>query len=261
MLDYINVAIVAALSAGKIVKKGFGTSFEVHNKPGKQNYVTEFDRAAEAAIISIIKKAYPSHNFLAEESGHEKNRDGDVTWIIDPLDGTTNFAHNIPLVAVSIAAYLDQEALCGVIYQPFSDELFVAEKDKGATLNGVQLSMSHTEKLEEALIITNLPFDAESTPQVDLNGLLEINQMGATLRNFGSAALGLAYLAAGKIDAFWMYNLFPWDFAAGKLLIEEAGGRFTQFDQKVSSYPPPANVLAANPSLHEKFQEFLISKS
>ena len=146
--EYTVIAIHAALKAGEILRRGFGTLFEIRSKPGKQNFVTEYDKAAEDCIIEIIKQKYPSHSILAEESGFDQKQEEEVLWIIDPLDGTTNFAHQIPIVTVSIGVKLKQSYLCGVIYQPFTNELFVAEKEKGAFLNGSPLAVSQTHLID-----------------------------------------------------------------------------------------------------------------
>lgn len=249
-------AIQAALQAGNILKRGFGTNYEISNKPGKQNFVTEYDKASEACIIDFIQEHFPSHNFLAEESGlKEQSQEGEVLWIIDPLDGTTNFAHHIPIFTISIAAYHLGEGICGVIFQPLTQELFIVEKGKGAYLNGVRLKVSQTKQIDEALIIASLPYDVSSIPNFNLDRFTQLTQQGVTLRNLGSAALALAYVAAGKADAFWMYNLHPWDIAAGQLLIEEAGGCVCKYGNE-STFTPPFNLLASNQALQPYLQNF-----
>jgi myo-inositol-1(or 4)-monophosphatase len=252
-----STAIQAALKSGEILRRGFGTQYEITAKPGRQNFVTEYDKASEASIISFIQERYPSHSFLAEESGYSQQaKQEDILWIIDPLDGTTNFAHHIPIFTVSIAAYQQDQGLCGVIFQPFTQELFVAEKGKGAYLNGNRLQVSQIGRMEEALIIASLPYDITSIPVFNLDRLIQITQRGVTLRNLGSAALALAYVAAGKADAFWMYNLYPWDLAAGQLLIEEAGGVVSRYGN-LEKLHAPSNIMASNQALHSSLQEFL----
>lgn len=252
-------AIQAALKAGEILKRGFGTSYEITAKPGWQNFVTEYDRASELCIISLIKEKFPTHSFLAEESGLSNSSEKDtILWIIDPLDGTTNFAHHIPLFTISIAAYQGEKGLCGIIYQPLTQELFVAEKGNGAYLNGTRLSVSQTVNIEESLIVASLPYDTKSVPILNMEELLKISRRGVTLRNFGSAALSLAYVAAGKVDAFWMYNLYPWDLAAGQLLIEEAGGLLTQYRSPKSPRHSTSNILATNRALHPPLSKILL---
>lgn len=255
--EYTQLAIQAALKAGEILKDGFGKVLTVTEKPGKQNFVTEYDHASEDCIISIIKKQYSNHNFLAEESGLSDQIEETVLWIIDPLDGTTNFVHQIPIVTISIAAYQGATGLSGVIYQPYTDELFVAEKGKGAFLNGKQISVSTTEQIKDCLFVGSLPYDSSAIPILGLEDLLQFSRDGATFRNYGSAALTLAYVAAGKVDACWLYNLYPWDFAAGKLLVEEARGAFTKFNKDPEMVHSAANVLATNKPLHQKFNKIL----
>jgi myo-inositol-1(or 4)-monophosphatase len=254
-------AIQAALKAGDILRRGFGTSYEISTKPGRQNFVTEYDRSSEACIISFIKERFPFHSILAEESGFSSHSEEEnILWMIDPLDGTSNFAHHIPLFTISIAAYQGEKGLCGVIFQPLTNELFVAENGKGAYLNGTRLSVSKTHKIEDCLIIASLPYDVESVPIFDMEELLQLIRQGVTLRNLGSAALSLAYVASGKVDAFWMYNLYPWDLAAGQLLIEEAGGILTRYPCPGLPHSP-FNILASNKSLHSFLRDKLLHVS
>lgn len=255
--NFTLIAIHAALKAGEILRRGFGTSFEISVKSGKQNFVTEYDKESEACIISIIKDKFPSHSFLAEESGLSQQVKEDILWIIDPLDGTTNFIRHIPIMTISIAAYQGESGLCGVIYQPFTQELFIAERGRGAYLNGTRLAVSQTKLIEDSMIVASLPYDIHSIPILNIERLLQISQKGATLRNFGSAALALAYVAAGKVDAFWMYNLHPWDLAAGQLLIEEAGGILTRYNKQDSPLHSPSNILATNQALHSVLKDYL----
>lgn len=256
--SFTFIAIQAALKAATLLMRGFGTNYEIIAKPGRQNFVTEYDKAAEACIISLIQEHFPSHSFLAEESGLTHYNKDHVLWIIDPLDGTTNFAHHIPIITISIAAYHQDQALCGVIFQPFTQELFVAEKDKGSYLNGTRLQVSQTQQIEDALIFASFPYDMATWPKFNLEKLLQLTQGGAVLRNLGSAALALAYVAAGKADACWMYNLYPWDLAAGQLLIEEAGGSVSRYNGEANLYSS-AHILASNPALHNPLQTLFLS--
>lgn len=250
-------AINAALKAGDILKEGYGGPLDISMKAGRQNFVTNFDKLAENCIISTIKETFPFHHFLAEESGRSHYSEDSILWIIDPLDGTTNFVHNIPCFAVSIAAYERQKALCGVIYQPLTNELYVAESQRGAFLNGCRLQVSQVNNFEEALIAIALREDQISSTPISIDVLFNLTQKGAVLRSFGSAALSLAYVASGKADAFWMHQIYPWDFAAGKILIEEAGGVFNSFDgNKVLD--DASNILASNQALHKIFYEHMV---
>ncbi|MBA2369566.1 MAG: inositol monophosphatase [Candidatus Protochlamydia sp.] len=244
------VAVQAALKAGEIIKKGFGTSYTITAKPGRQNFVTEFDRKSEECIFSMIRQHFPSHGFLGEETGLSGHHPQTILWIVDPLDGTSNFSRHIPLFSISIAASYLGETLCGIIYQPLSHELFIAEKNKGAFLNGEKLSVSHTRHPEDALIGIGFPYEIYEPPTFSLEKLGGLIKEGATLRNLGSAALSLAYVAAGKLDAFWMNHLYPWDWAAGKLLVQESAGAFTTYAVKKDPLEQPASILASNGILH-----------
>jgi myo-inositol-1(or 4)-monophosphatase len=251
-------AIQAALKAGDILRKGFGTACEIFEKTGRHNFVTEYDKASEACIISCIKENFPKHTILAEESGLSNQTEEDaILWIIDPLDGTTNFARHIPIFTISIAAYKGEKGICGVIFQPLTHELFFAENEHGAYLNGTRLAVSQTDRLDKAIMITGLPYERSSFSNFRMEQLLKLNQEGMSLRNFGSAALSLAYVAAGKADAFWMHNLFSWDLAAGKLLIEEAGGWMTRCDREPLSLHNPTSILATNQILHRPLLDYL----
>lgn len=251
------VAVQAALRAGEIIKKGFGTSYTVTAKPGRQNFVTEFDRKSEECIFSMIKQHFPSHGFLGEETGLTEHHPQTILWIVDPLDGTSNFSRHIPLFSISIAASYLGETLCGIVYQPLSHELFIAEKNQGAYLNGEKLSVSSTRHAEDALIGIGFPYEVYDPPTFSLEKLAELIKEGATLRNLGSAALSLAYVAAGKLDAFWMNHLYPWDWAAGNLLVQESGGVLTAYAGKEDAFEQPASILASNGLLHSQLLEQL----
>ncbi len=250
-------AIQVALKAGDILRKGFGTVYEIKAKPGRQNFVTEYDKASEECIISFIKEHFPKHNILAEESGLHQGEENAILWVIDPLDGTTNFAHHLPIFTISIAAYWGDREICGVIFQPLTHELFIAEKSRGAYLNGSRLFVSQTDRLDECFVVTGLSYETSSVP-ISFEQILQLNQKGAAIRHLGSAALSLAYVAAGKADAFWMHNLYSWDLAAGKLLIEEAGGCFTSY--KSPEHPflnIHSNILATNQVIHPLLADYL----
>jgi len=252
-LSYFTfVATQAALYSGELLRKGFGTRYSITSKPGKQNFVTQYDNESENRIIAFIKKHFPDHTFLAEESGlsHLETNDR-IHWVIDPLDGTTNFAHCLPFFTISICATYKGQELVGVIYQPMTHELFVAEKRKGAYLNGEILRVSQTAAMGDALIGSGFPYSDMPNFDQTMNQFIQLSKLGITLRNFGSAALALAYVAAGRLDGFWMVNLYPWDIAAGKLLIEEAGGIVTIYNQQKPYENAPLNVIAANNKLYK----------
>lgn len=246
-----EAAITAALKAGSILRKGFGTQFTVSSKESAHDVVTEFDKSAEAAIISCLKGLFPTHSFLAEESGASTIDNSPVCWIIDPLDGTMNFAHHIPMFCISIAALIDQEVEVGVIYDPLLDELFVAERGHGAYLNGKRIYVSKLNEIKKAVLATGFPFGSSIIRDVSVEQFMRFLENLNPIRLLGSAALTLAYVAAGRFDIYWGSNLKPWDIAAGNLLIEEAGGRVTHFDGSRHDMFQISNTLATNSLLHD----------
>jgi myo-inositol-1(or 4)-monophosphatase len=245
-----SVALEAALKAGNLLRQGFGTSFKIENKEGKNNLVTEYDKASESCIIQDIRKSFPDHGFLAEESGASDGQE--ILWIIDPLDGTANFAHNIPWFSISIAATQGEEILCGVVFNPMTGELFTAEKGKGAYLNGKKLKVSQEKSLDSAML--GMGFPAKSladNPLHCIDRLADFVAQGIPLRRMGSAALDLSYVAAGRFDGFWELSLQPWDIAAGQLLVAEAGGQVSHYDGKKRNILSRDTFLASNGLLHE----------
>ena len=244
------IAIQAALSSGDLLRKGFGTSFQIESKPGKQNLVTEYDKASEKRILSLIAKEFPDHRFLAEESGSSPPSSSSVVWVIDPLDGTLNFAHHIPVFTISIAATVDKKVVSAVVYQPITQELFVAEKGKGAYLNGNRISVTQTQSIEQAMMATGFPYNVDKNPLHCIESFAYMTQLGVPIRRLGSAALDLAYVAAGRFDTYWEVSLYPWDMAAGKLLVEEAGGKVTHWDGSPHLIFNNDSILATNGPLH-----------
>ena len=253
----IKMAVEAALGAGKILLEGFGNVREISNKEGKNNIVTEYDKKSENFIIDFIAKKFPEHIFLAEESGCTGELQPDKTrWIIDPLDGTVNYAHNLPIFSVSIAAELNGEILCGVVYDPTLGNLFTAEKGKGAFLNNAPIRVSRTSNINSAFLVTGFPYNVSQNPCGCIDLFVSIIRSGIPVRRLGSAALDLAYIASGKFDGFWEIELHPWDVAAGILMVSEAGGMVTRFDNQ------PYNLfsdtmLATNGLIHEQIVELL----
>ncbi len=243
------VAVQAARRAGEILKKGFGTSFKISSKPGRQNLVTEYDKSSEAAIKSIILDAFPTHAILAEESGAQGK--GPVQWVVDPLDGTVNFAHNIPIFSVSIAACVDNKLVTGVVFAPLLDELFIAQAGQGAYLNDVRLHVTPTSTLDTAILATGFPYNVDENPLHCIDTFDHMTRQGIPIRRLGSAAIDLAYVAAGRFDAYWEVSLEPWDLAAGKLLVQEAGGRVSHYDGSERDLFNSKTVLASNGILHD----------
>lgn len=252
-----SLAVEAALRAGQLLKKGFGTPFESESKEGKQNIVTSFDKAAERCIIKLIRTQFPHHSFLAEESGHLESRKSNVQWIIDPLDGTLNFSRGIPLFSVSIAAAVEGEVVSGVVFQPMTGELFCAEKGKGAYLNDDRLHVSKVDSFDKAMFATGFPYNVHENPLHCIETVAQMLKLGAPIRRLGSAALDLAYTAAGRFDVYWEVSLCPWDMAAGKLLVEEAGGVVTSYTGAPRSALDSGSLLASNGHLHQAMIEEL----
>ncbi len=242
----INIAIKAAYAAGNLIQHESRNISSIKiEKKGHNNYVTELDKKAEKTIISIIKKAFPNHNILAEESGEEKN-DSEYTWIIDPIDGTTNFIHNNPQYCVSIALKHLNKITHAVVFDPNRNDLYKAEIGKGAYLNDQRIRVTNTSNIQDSLIATGFP--TYDMSQIDKYLLIFKDMLLNTAgqRRFGSAALDLAYVAAGYLDGFWEFDLKPWDIAAGFLLVKEAGGMVTDFQEKQDFWKNGGNIVAAN---------------
>lgn len=251
MHPMLTIAIRAARSAGDIILRASENvnHIQVDNKE-QHDFVTEIDRQAEAEIIKILKTAYPDHAILAEESGaHEGN---DYTWIIDPLDGTTNFLHGFPHYAVSIALKHKNNLIVAVVFDPQRDELFTASRGDGAALNGKRIRVTQQSNLAGSLIGTGFPFKSQQQQYLDaylkMFKSVCINTSG--IRRTGSAAIDLAYLAMGRLDGFWEVDLKPWDIAAGLLIVKEAGGVVTDLEFN-DQYLESGNVIAGNPKMHQ----------
>lgn len=244
----LNFAMETVRDAGRILLEKLG---RVNiSKKGEINLVTEADLASEALIIERIRSHYPRHSILAEEAGDAVViGDGSSSkWIIDPLDGTTNYAHGYPCFCVTIALEHEGEIVLGVTFDPTRDELFAAEKGRGATLNGKPIRVSNAETLRDSLIVTGFPYDFKTKPQF-VKHFTDFLMESRGVRRDGSAAIDLAYVACGRFDGFWEEGLNPWDVAAGKLLVEEAGGVVSYYDgSPFSIYTPP--ILASNGTIH-----------
>jgi myo-inositol-1(or 4)-monophosphatase len=237
----LQVAVAAAQAAGRLLRRGYGRAREVSHK-GLVDLVTEWDRRAEETILRTIHEAFPAHAILAEESGASR-QESVYRWIVDPLDGTTNFAHAYPMFGVSIAYERDGELTAGVVLDPLRRELFAAEQGRGATLNGRPIRVSAAKTLIESLLETGFPYD-RGRMGIALAQLDHLAFQAQGIRRAGAAALALAYVAAGRLDGFWEATLNPWDHAAGVLLIREAGGVATQLDG--SPYAVDCHNVAAS---------------
>ncbi|MDY0011423.1 MAG: inositol monophosphatase family protein [Rhodocyclaceae bacterium] len=245
----LTIAIKAARRAGTIINRA-STELDllkVHSK-SPNDFVTEVDRAAEAAIIEVLKEAFPEHGILAEESGETGGDDCEYQWIIDPLDGTTNFIHGFPQYAISIAQARRGVVEQAVIYDPNRNELFTASKGRGAFLNDRRIRVSKRVKLMESLIGTGFPFRQVDNVDAYMAMFRELTQKTAGIRRPGAASLDLAYVACGRLDGFWEMGLSPWDMAAGVLMISEAGGLVSDLAGE-SDYLASGNVVAGTPKV------------
>lgn len=242
------VAAEAVLKAGAIQKERYGRPLEVQHK-GEIDLVTDVDRACEDAVVALLRARFPGHDIVTEETQLERGGSSYV-WFVDPLDGTTNYAHGYPFFCSSVALTRDGESVAGAVYDPLKDELFSAERGGGAYCNGRRLHVSASTELLRSLLVTGFPYDLRD----DLEGKLRLFKrfMGhaRAIRRDGAAALDLCYLAAGRIDGFWEEKLQPWDVAAGALIVEEAGGRVSRFDGAGLALRAD-EVLATNGHLHD----------
>ncbi len=252
----IHVAIEAAKEAGKFLKYNTGKVKSIEIKKGEErNLVSDLDKASEEKIIQHIHRHYPNHAILAEESG-ASDAVAEYKWVIDPLDGTTNYLHGVPVYCVTIALERKGELVAGVIYDPNMDELFTVEKGSGAYMNGKKLSVSSSSTLIASLLVTGFPYDISVNPDHAIDHFVHFLTKSGGIRRLGSAALDLAYIASGRFDGFWEVNLNPWDMAAGVLLVEEAGGRVTNFLGRPSSIYLK-QVLATNGKIHDQMVSVL----
>ena len=259
MQPIINIAITAARRAGDIMLQSMDRldTIRVEEK-GNNDFVTEVDKACEDAIIDVIRQNYPDHGILAEESGEHKGRD-EVTWIIDPLDGTTNFMHGFPHFAVSIAVKHKGRLEHGLVYDPVKQELFTASRGYGAILNDRRMRVSSRKNLKGALIGAGFPYNHRAQLKTYLASFETIFNQSAGIRRSGAAALDLAYVAAGRLDCYWEFGLKPWDVAAGSLLVSEAGG-IVGDHQGGETHIETGNILAGNPKIFKTMLQALNSK-
>jgi myo-inositol-1(or 4)-monophosphatase len=243
--EFLKTAVSGARLAGDIILKNFGhlSTSDIQTKQAF-DFVTKVDRWSEAVIMQTIREKFPSHRFLTEESLKQADT-GDYRWIIDPLDGTTNYIHNYPMFSVSIALECQGDIIVGVVFEPLKDELFHAVRGKGAFLNNRKITVSEIQLLERSLIATGFPFRAKEMIDLYLSAFGEIFSGVSDIRRAGSAAIDLAYVAAGRFEGFFELKLSPWDIAAGSLLITEADGLITDFGGG-SDYLSTGNVVAGN---------------
>jgi myo-inositol-1(or 4)-monophosphatase len=253
----LTFAVQLAREAGEILKEAFGTHFKIESKDGKHDLVTEFDKKVEAFLKQKIHGLYKDHEILAEESAKAGFKTDKPCWIIDPIDGTVNFAHEIPVFAISIGFAIKGVVQIGVVYHPMANELFTAQKGHGAYLNGKKLTTSPTNAIKKAMLATGFPYNLEQNPDHCIEHLTQILKMGIPIRRMGSAAIDMAYVAAGRFDGFWEISLKPWDFAAGLLLVKEAGGKVATMEGDPLNIFNATSVVASNHHLYEAILEHL----
>ena len=252
----LKTTLINAVKAGASeLTRFFNKSFTVSNKQGINNLVTEADHASEKAILELIKKEFPDHYILSEEAG-EIIQDSNYKWIIDPIDGTVNFAHGIPICCVSIAIEHRGEIIMASVYNPNLNELFFAEKGEGAMLNEKTIKVSEKINVINACLVSGFPYTYLDMPNGPLQVFERFIRKGVPVRRLGSAAIDLCWVAAGRFDGFYEHKLEAWDSAAGYLIVEEAGGRVTDFKgNKFSPYQP--HVLATNGNIHDEMLKWI----
>ncbi|MCP5268672.1 MAG: inositol monophosphatase [Zoogloeaceae bacterium] len=255
----LNIAIKAARRAGQIISRA---SLDVDRltitAKQQSDYVTEVDRAAEAAIIEVLRETYPNHAILAEETGASGDAQSEYQWIIDPLDGTTNFIHGFPQYAISIALAHHGQVVQAVVYDPERNELFTASKGRGAFLNDRRIRVSKRTRLEESLLGTGFPFRSLEHIDTYVGIFKELTGKTAGMRRPGAAALDLAWVACGRMDGFWEFGLAPWDMAAGTLLITEAGGLVSDLAGE-ANYLETGNLVAGTPKVFSQLMQVIDS--
>ncbi len=256
----LNIIQKACMKASKRLIRDFGEieNLQVSSK-GPGDFVSSADKRTEKIIIEELQKAHPEYGIVTEEAGLINKSNTTNRWIIDPIDGTTNFINGIPQFAISIGYEEENEIKCGIIYNPISDEMFFAEKGNGAFLNNSRIRVSSKKKIEDSLIVTGGPKHISKIKDKIFSEYIEISNHVSSIRKFGSASLDLAFVACGRFDAFWQRELNYWDVAAGIIILKEAGG-FVEFFDKDHNNPLKKNILASNSNIHKELSK-LIKKS
>ena len=252
----IDDVIQIAKEAGSLIREGFGTNFGIEFKTSESNLVTEIDKASEKLITEFIKKKYPTHGIIAEEGGETKNR-SEYVWVVDPLDGTTNFAHGLPIFSVSIGVQKNGETIAGVVYDVMRDVAYSAELGSKAFANDKMISVSKNDNLKRSVLVTGFPYNIAENPDHALEKFSALTVASRAMRRLGSAAIDFCYVAQGVFDGFWEVWLNPWDMCAGKLIVEEAGGLVTDFSGKATDIFTK-KVLATNGLVHKEMIKILL---
>jgi myo-inositol-1(or 4)-monophosphatase len=244
--DILEISAIA----GEIIREGFGKNFQIEYKTNEKNLVTEIDKKSEQSIMNFISKKYPSHTILTEESGEHK-KDSEFLWVVDPLDGTTNFAHGLPIFSVSIGVMKKNEIVAGVVYDVMQNIFYSAEKGSGTYANGTKINVSSNNNLALSVLVTGFPYNVADNPDSAFERFETLTKKARAVRRLGSAAIDFCYVARGVFDGFWEVSLHPWDMCAGKLIVEEAGGLVTDFNgNKINIFTP--QILASNKKIHQQ---------
>lgn len=258
MQPKIEDVVVWAKNAGQILRDGFGKEHDVHYK-SEIDIVTEIDKKSEDYLIGEIRKYFPTHTIIGEESGKINGSESDGFWFIDPLDGTSNYAHGLPIFSVSIGYQYAGEMQLGVVYDPMMDECFTAVRGQGAYLDGEVIKVSDTTEMIKAMLVTGFPYDVHNSENNNLDYFASFIKNAQAVRRLGSAAIDLCYVASGRLDGYWELSLQAWDAAAGVLILEEAGGISTKLDGTPFELKPPHAMVAANPTLHAKMMDIVLA--
>jgi myo-inositol-1(or 4)-monophosphatase len=254
---FLDIATEAALAAGAILQSYWGHLEAVEEKGRPGDLVTVADKEAEAAILKVLKRHFPEHSILAEESGQLGDKESDYLWAIDPLDGTTNYAHQYPIAATSIGLLISGKPQVGAIYNPFRDELFRAAKGLGATRNRCPIQVSQTPELSKSLLVSGFAYDRRETSDNNYAEFCHLTHLTQGVRRSGSASLDLSDVACGRLDGYWERGLSPWDVVAGIILVEEAGGKVTAYDGSPLVIDS-GRILATNGQIHDQLSTELL---
>jgi myo-inositol-1(or 4)-monophosphatase len=253
----IDNLIEIAREAGEIIKDGFGKNLDIQYKSNETNLVTQIDKASEKTIVEYISKKFPSHGILAEESGNVKNG-SEYLWVVDPLDGTTNFAHGLPIFSVSIGLQKNGKTIAGVVYDVMQNIIYSAEAGSGAFANSKRIKVNENNQLNHGVLVTGFPYNISENPDNALGKFTALTKVMRGIRRLGSAAIDFSYVANGVFDGFWEVYLHPWDVCAGILIVQEAGGMVTDFDgREIDIYSK--RFLASNKKIHPKLIDVLKS--
>lgn len=253
---WLSIATQIAHQAGGILKSYWGNLRSIQEKDFPGDLVTEADKQSEQLIVNTLQKKFPSHQILAEESGLFA-KESDFTWVVDPLDGTTNYAHQYPMVAISIALLHKNTPIIGIVYNPLTEEFFSAVQGLGASLNQIPIHVSSCTTLKDSLLATGFAYDRRDTTDNNYAEFCRLSHLTQGIRRAGAASLDLAYVACGRLDGYWERGLKAWDMAAGSLLVQEAGGRASSYDLAPIDWSS-GRILASNGLLHEQMSQELL---